>query len=163
MTTSAATAQGHYVKMVHNGIEYGLMQAYAEGFEAMHKSEYKLDLPNIANLWGHSSVVQSWLLMLTAKYPTDVHACADQEEHPLPVRQSGPSGDGLGGPTGGPAWMVTEFGASSDRNSWRPSPPHSRPPGQLDLRAWKHSATRQGAPTSRSSWPTVVSARPPTS
>ncbi len=58
---------GHYVKMVHNGIEYGLMQAYAEGFEAMHKSEYKLDLPNIANLWGRGSVVRSWLLMLTAK------------------------------------------------------------------------------------------------
>jgi 6-phosphogluconate dehydrogenase len=58
---------GHYVKMVHNGIEYGLMQAYAEGFEAMHKSEYKLDLPKIANLWGRGSVVRSWLLMLTAK------------------------------------------------------------------------------------------------
>ena len=53
---------GHYVKMVHNGIEYGLMQAYAEGFEAMHKSEYKLDLPKIANLWRRGSVVRSWLL-----------------------------------------------------------------------------------------------------
>ena len=53
---------GHYVKMVHNGIEYGLMQAYAEGFEVMHKSDYKLDLPKIANLWGQGSVVRSWLL-----------------------------------------------------------------------------------------------------
>src|SRR5271163_5081335 len=44
---------GHYVKMVHNGIEYGLMQAYAEGFEAMNKSEYELDLLKIANLWRH--------------------------------------------------------------------------------------------------------------
>jgi 6-phosphogluconate dehydrogenase len=58
---------GHYVKMIHNGIEYGLMQAYAEGFEAMHKSDYKLDLLKIANLWGHGSVVRSWLLELTAK------------------------------------------------------------------------------------------------
>ncbi len=57
---------GHYVKMVHNGIEYGLMQAYAEGFEAMHKSEYKLDLPMIAKLWRQGSVVRSWLLELTA-------------------------------------------------------------------------------------------------
>jgi 6-phosphogluconate dehydrogenase len=57
---------GHYVKMVHNGIEYGLMQAYAEGFEAMHKSEYKLDLPAIAKLWLQGSVVRSWLLELTA-------------------------------------------------------------------------------------------------
>jgi 6-phosphogluconate dehydrogenase len=58
---------GHYVKMVHNGIEYGLMQAYAEGFEAMHKSDYKFDLSKIANLWRQGSVVRSWLLDLTAK------------------------------------------------------------------------------------------------
>ena len=57
---------GHYVKMVHNGIEYGLMQAYAEGFEAMHKSEYRLDLAKVASLWGQGSVVRSWLLELTA-------------------------------------------------------------------------------------------------
>jgi 6-phosphogluconate dehydrogenase len=57
---------GHYVKMIHNGIEYGLMQAYAEGFEAMHKSEYGLDLAKVANLWGQGSVVRSWLLELTA-------------------------------------------------------------------------------------------------
>ncbi len=58
---------GHYVKMVHNGIEYGLMQAYAEGFELMHKSEYPLDLPAIARLWTRGSVVRSWLLELTAR------------------------------------------------------------------------------------------------
>ena len=57
---------GHFVKMVHNGIEYGLMQAYAEGFEAMHESDYKLDLTSIANLWRKGSVVRSWLLELTA-------------------------------------------------------------------------------------------------
>ena len=57
---------GHYVKMVHNGIEYGLMQAYAEGFEIMHASDYKLDLAGIADLWGHGSVVRSWLLELAA-------------------------------------------------------------------------------------------------
>jgi len=57
---------GHYVKMIQNGIEYGLMQAYAEGFEAMHKSGYRLDLAKVSNLLGHGSVVRSWLLELTA-------------------------------------------------------------------------------------------------
>jgi len=55
---------GHYVKMIHNGIEYGLMQAYAEGFEILHASNYKLDLAAIADLWMHGSVVRSWLLEL---------------------------------------------------------------------------------------------------
>jgi 6-phosphogluconate dehydrogenase len=58
---------GHYVKMVHNGIEYSLMQGYAEGFELLHKSEYGLDVGQIANLWGHASVVRSWLLELAAR------------------------------------------------------------------------------------------------
>lgn len=57
---------GHYVKMVHNGIEYSMMQGYAEGFELMSKSEYHLDLGNIADLWMHGSVVRSWLLELAA-------------------------------------------------------------------------------------------------
>ena len=52
---------GHYVKMVHNGIEYGLMQAYAEGFEILHASDYKLDLGQIAGIWRYGSVVRSWL------------------------------------------------------------------------------------------------------
>ena len=60
------TGAGHYVKMIHNGIEYGLMQAYAEGFELLHASEYHLDAPAIASLWMHGSVVRSWLLELTA-------------------------------------------------------------------------------------------------
>lgn len=55
---------GHYVKMVHNGIEYSMMQGYAEGFELMSKSDYNLDLGNIADLWMHGSVVRSWLLEL---------------------------------------------------------------------------------------------------
>lgn len=55
---------GHYVKMVHNGIEYSMMQGYAEGFELMSKSEYRLDLGRIADLWMHGSVVRSWLLEL---------------------------------------------------------------------------------------------------
>jgi 6-phosphogluconate dehydrogenase len=58
---------GHFVKMVHNGIEYGLMQAYGEGFEILEKSEYDLDLPGIAHLWGQGSVVRSWLLELLAR------------------------------------------------------------------------------------------------
>jgi len=58
---------GHFVKMVHNGIEYGLMQAYAEGFELMHrKTGFGLDLGRIAGIWRHGSVVRSWLLDLTA-------------------------------------------------------------------------------------------------
>jgi len=58
---------GHYTKMVHNGIEYGLMQAYAEGFSILqHKSEFKLDLHQIAEIWRYGSVVRSWLLDLTA-------------------------------------------------------------------------------------------------
>ena len=58
---------GHFVKMVHNGIEYGLMQAYAEGFEILRaKREFGLDLHQIAELWRHGSVVRSWLLDLTA-------------------------------------------------------------------------------------------------
>lgn len=61
-----AVGAGHYVKMVHNGIEYSMMQGYAEGFELMSKSEYRLDLAKIANLWMHGSVVRSWLLELAA-------------------------------------------------------------------------------------------------
>ena len=58
---------GHFVKMVHNGIEYGLMQAYAEGFELMqHKTEFGLDLHQVAEIWRYGSVVRSWLLDLTA-------------------------------------------------------------------------------------------------
>ncbi len=57
---------GHYVKMIHNGIEYGMMQAYAEGFELLSKSDFKLNLPMIAELWMHGSVVRSWLLELAA-------------------------------------------------------------------------------------------------
>jgi 6-phosphogluconate dehydrogenase len=58
---------GHYVKMVHNAIEYGMMQAYAEGFELMQASPYKPDLAKVAALWDHGSVVRSWLLQLAAR------------------------------------------------------------------------------------------------
>jgi 6-phosphogluconate dehydrogenase len=60
-----ANGAGHFVKMVHNGIEYGMMQAYAEGFEIMkHRKEFNLDLHQIAKIWQHGSVVRSWLLEL---------------------------------------------------------------------------------------------------
>jgi 6-phosphogluconate dehydrogenase len=55
---------GHYVKMVHNGIEYGLMQAYGEGFDILHASEFDLDLAAVARMWTHGSVIRSWLLEL---------------------------------------------------------------------------------------------------
>jgi 6-phosphogluconate dehydrogenase len=58
---------GHYVKMVHNGVEYGLMQAYAEGFDVFDSSEYELDNAKIAHLWGQGSVVRSWLCELAAR------------------------------------------------------------------------------------------------
>jgi 6-phosphogluconate dehydrogenase len=57
---------GHYVKMVHNGIEYGLLQAYGEGFEILEKAELELDLGQIAEVWRRGSVVRSWLLDLLA-------------------------------------------------------------------------------------------------
>jgi 6-phosphogluconate dehydrogenase len=57
---------GHFVKMVHNGVEYGLMQAYAEGFDLMQASEFELDLAAVAEMWRHGSVVRSWLLDLLA-------------------------------------------------------------------------------------------------
>ena len=63
---------GHFVKMVHNGIEYGLMQAYAEGFEVMKASEFELDLHEIAGIWRYGSVVRSWLLEL-------LHAAFEKE------------------------------------------------------------------------------------
>src|SRR4051794_41028673 len=58
---------GHFVKMVHNGVEYGMMQAYAEGFEIMHKSEFPIDLKEVAGLWNRGSVVRSWLCELAER------------------------------------------------------------------------------------------------
>jgi 6-phosphogluconate dehydrogenase len=55
---------GHFVKMVHNGVEYGIMQAYAEGFELMHKSKFPIELKEVAGLWNRGSVVRSWLCEL---------------------------------------------------------------------------------------------------
>jgi 6-phosphogluconate dehydrogenase len=58
---------GHFVKMIHNGIEYGLMEAYAEGFELLQaKNEFKLNMPQIARIWCYGSVIRSWLLDLVA-------------------------------------------------------------------------------------------------
>jgi 6-phosphogluconate dehydrogenase len=68
---------GHYVKMVHNGVEYGLMQAYAEGFSLFDASEYELDNAKIAHLWMQGSVVRSWLCELAAK-------AFDEEGNELP-------------------------------------------------------------------------------
>lgn len=59
------SGSGHFVKMIHNGIEYGMMQAIAEGFEVLHKSEFDLNLKSVAGVWNHGSVVRSWLMELT--------------------------------------------------------------------------------------------------
>ena len=58
---------GHFVKMVHSGVEYGIMQAYAEGFELMHKSKFSPDLKEVAGLWNRGSVVRSWLCELAER------------------------------------------------------------------------------------------------
>ncbi len=71
---------GHYVKMVHNGIEYGLMQAYAEGFEILRaRKEFGLDLHQVAEIWRHGSVVRSWLLDLTADALAEDQGLSDIE------------------------------------------------------------------------------------
>jgi 6-phosphogluconate dehydrogenase len=71
---------GHFVKMVHNGIEYGMMQAYAEGFEILKsKKEFDLDLEHVAHIWQHGSVVRSWLLDLTADVLTEDQDLKDVE------------------------------------------------------------------------------------
>jgi 6-phosphogluconate dehydrogenase len=67
---------GHFTKMVHNGIEYGMMQAYAEGFEILRESQFELDLHGIAGIWQHGSVVRSWLLDL-------LHVAFEQEGNEL--------------------------------------------------------------------------------
>ena len=78
---------GHYVKMVHNGIEYGLMEAYAEGFDILRtKPDWKLDLAQVAAIWRRGSVVRSWLLDLTADILADG---AQLEQIPPYVRDSG--------------------------------------------------------------------------
>lgn len=64
---AGAAGAGHYAKMIHNGIEYGLMEAYAEGFEILRASEYEFDVAAMADLWNHGSVIRSWLLELAAR------------------------------------------------------------------------------------------------
>ncbi|MGP6138639.1 MULTISPECIES: phosphogluconate dehydrogenase (NAD(+)-dependent, decarboxylating) [unclassified Jeotgalibaca] len=59
------SGSGHYLKMVHNGIEYGMMQAIGEGFNLLHHSEYPYDLAKVAKVWNHGSVIRSWLMELT--------------------------------------------------------------------------------------------------
>ena len=69
---------GHFTKMIHNGIEYGMMQAYAEGFSILrHKEEFGLDLAQISEIWRHGSVVRSWLLDLAARALADDQALSD--------------------------------------------------------------------------------------
>lgn len=61
------TGSGHFIKMVHNGIEYGMMQAIAEGFEVLHRYDEGMDLAAVSNVWNHGSVVRSWLMELTQR------------------------------------------------------------------------------------------------
>lgn len=66
-TYCGESGAGHYVKMIHNGIEYGMMQAYAEGFEILKTAPFKIDIEKVASGWMHGSVVQSWLLELAVR------------------------------------------------------------------------------------------------
>jgi 6-phosphogluconate dehydrogenase len=66
-THVGGSGAGHFTKMVHNGIEYGLMQAYAEGFDLLEKSDFEIDLHQVAEVWRHGSVVRSWLLDLAVR------------------------------------------------------------------------------------------------
>ncbi len=66
-TYCGESGAGHFVKMIHNGIEYGLMQAYAEGFEILSKSEFNIDVASVASGWRYGSVVRSWLLELAVE------------------------------------------------------------------------------------------------
>jgi 6-phosphogluconate dehydrogenase len=76
------TGAGHYVKMVHNGVEYGMMQAYAEGFSLFDASEYELDNAKIAHLWMQGSVVRSWLCELAARaFEADGNALENLEPY----------------------------------------------------------------------------------
>ncbi|ELZ03946.1 phosphogluconate dehydrogenase (NAD(+)-dependent, decarboxylating) [Natrialba asiatica] len=75
---------GHYVKMIHNGVEYALMQAYGEGFELLHEGRYDLDLESVASVWNNGAVIRSWLLELCEEAfreeGTDLGTVADRIE-----------------------------------------------------------------------------------
>ncbi len=79
-----AAGSGHYVKMVHNGVEYALMQTYGEGFELLHEGRYDLDLENVASVWSNGAVIRSWLLELCEEAfreeGTDLGTVADRIE-----------------------------------------------------------------------------------
>ncbi|WP_254531723.1 phosphogluconate dehydrogenase (NAD(+)-dependent, decarboxylating) [Natrinema gelatinilyticum] len=79
-----AAGAGHYVKMIHNGVEYALMQAYGEGFELLHEGRYDLDLENVASVWNNGAVIRSWLLELCEEAfreeGTDLGTVADRIE-----------------------------------------------------------------------------------
>ncbi len=64
---TGAPGSGHFVKMVHNGVEYGMMQSIAEGFEVLSKSNFELDYEQVARVWDNGSVIRSWLMMLTQR------------------------------------------------------------------------------------------------
>ena len=77
-----STGAGHYVKMVHNGVEYGIMQAYAEGFELIHKAKYPIELKEVAGLWNRGSVVRSWLCELAERaFAAEGNDLADLRGH----------------------------------------------------------------------------------
>ncbi|MFC4542700.1 phosphogluconate dehydrogenase (NAD(+)-dependent, decarboxylating) [Halosolutus amylolyticus] len=79
-----SAGSGHYVKMVHNGVEYALMQAYGEGFELLHEGRYDLDLESVASVWNNGAVIRSWLLELCEEAfreeGTDLGDVADRVE-----------------------------------------------------------------------------------
>ena len=117
---------GHFVKMVHNGIEYGMMQAYAEGFELLNATAWDLDLASIADLWNQGSVVRSWLLELAADA---------LQEGPRSGEHHGLRGGHRGGPLDGRAGHPAQRADAGH---------HGRPVHALPLAAGRH-VLRQGA------------------
>ena len=118
---------GHFVKMVHNGIEYGMMQAYGEGFELLKASQFDLDLAQVAQLWKQGSVVRSWLLELCGERIRTRSASSTRSKvtSKIPAKGAGRSG---GDRTGVPRRSSRfHYAPVSRRASRSRSPPRCRP------------------------------------
>ena len=129
-----AAGAGHFVKMVHNGVEYGMMQAYAEGFDLMHKSEFPIELKEVAGLWNRGSVVRSWLCELAER-------AFEQEGNDLKGLQGYVDDSGEG------RWMMND-GDRDGRADARRSPPRCTPASTRARRATTRPACSPRCATS---------------
>ena len=131
---------GHFVKMVHNGVEYGMMQAYAEGFDLMHQSDFPIELKEVAGLWNRGSVVRSWLCELAEKaFEQEGNDLAQPAGLRRRLRR-GPLDDGRRDRDGGPdararrlavrALLLAQGGRLRGPRARRAAQPVRRPRGQ---------------------------------